>query len=79
MPGDPNECREHAATCRQLADGANCDSARVAFLNLADTWERLAGELESVQLFLMAMAAIAPTRPSDPSAFYGKGSVGIVS
>jgi hypothetical protein len=46
MPGNPRECREHAANCRQLAESASVSTAREAFLKLANTWERLASELE---------------------------------
>ena len=48
MPGDPQECRQHALTCKQMAECAatpECES----FLHLSATWTRLAGELESVQ------------------------------
>jgi hypothetical protein len=52
MPGNPRECREHAANCRQLAESASVATAREAFLKLANTWDRLA---ESAQMFLQAM------------------------
>jgi hypothetical protein len=58
MPGNPEECREHAANCRQLAQSASVATAREAFLNLANTWERLASELESAQRFLQAIDTI---------------------
>ena len=60
MPGDPRKCREHAATCRQLADSVTGATARKAFLNLAETWERLASELESSAIFVQALNAIEP-------------------
>jgi hypothetical protein len=72
MPGNPQECREHAANCRQLAKSAKGDTARATFLNLAETWEGLASELESAQMFLQAMddierkeasATISPNGP----------------
>ena len=55
MPGDPQECRQHAANCRQLAAEATSVSGRDTFLNLAETWERLARELEGAQSFISAM------------------------
>jgi hypothetical protein len=61
MPGDPKECRQHAVTCRRLADEANTVSARETFLNLADTWERHAAELENAELFIKTMEEIEPT------------------
>jgi hypothetical protein len=56
MPDDPVECRVHAANCRQLAAEARGSEARQTFLSLAETWDRLAAELESAQSFLKAMA-----------------------
>ena len=58
MPGNPRECREHAANCRKLAQSASGETAREKFLALASTWERLASELESAQMFLQAMDEI---------------------
>ena len=68
MPGDPKECRMHAAKCRGLATQATTPSAKEAFANLAEHWDRLASELESAEAFLRAMAEIEPKRLSDPSA-----------
>jgi hypothetical protein len=62
MPGDPKECRLHAAHCRDLAVQANNPSAKEAFTKLAEHWDRLASELESAQAFLVAMAAIEPQK-----------------
>jgi hypothetical protein len=56
VPGDLKECRMHAANCRTLAAQAT-PSAKETFTHLAETWERLAAELESAQTFLKAMAA----------------------
>lgn len=66
MPGDPKECRERAANCRRLAE-SDGPSTRQTFLSLADSWERLASELENAQCFLQAMTAIEPEHLSDPS------------
>jgi hypothetical protein len=49
MPGDPNQCREHAAHCRQFAANAPNELVAENFSNLALTWERLAAELESTE------------------------------
>jgi hypothetical protein len=65
MPGNPRECREHAANCRDLAQSAS-GPARETFLNLAATWEGLASELESAQMFLQAMHDIEPGDASTP-------------
>jgi hypothetical protein len=58
MPGDPKECREHAANCKRLAKEATTPGAREHFSSLATQWERLAGDLESARAFLEAMAQI---------------------
>jgi hypothetical protein len=65
VPGDPKECRMHAANCRTLAAQATRPSAKQTFTHLAETWERLAAELESAQTFLKAMAAADPKKFSD--------------
>jgi hypothetical protein len=68
MPGDPNECREHAAHCRELAARADTPPARATFLELAKHWERLATELDSAQRFLKAMGDLEPKKSPDESA-----------
>jgi alpha-ketoglutarate-dependent taurine dioxygenase len=55
MPGDPKECREHAACCRLRAADAPNESMANTYLKLARTWEQLAAELESAAAFLNAM------------------------
>jgi hypothetical protein len=67
MPGNPEECRRHAANCLRLAEQAPSPEVREHFLTLAERWQQLAAELESTQAFLEAMDQIAP-KPSDPSA-----------
>jgi hypothetical protein len=46
MPGDPNECRQHALACVRLAQTSASPQAREQFANLARTWIRLADDLE---------------------------------
>lgn len=58
MPGDPQKCREHAANCRRLAENATQAAAREKFLILAETWERLASELQSLAPLITALNAI---------------------
>jgi hypothetical protein len=53
------ECHKHAADCRNLAVAkAFSAAARENFTNIAESWERLARELESAQSFLEAMNEI---------------------
>jgi hypothetical protein len=52
MPGDPAECREHAKHCQQMADAAPSTMAKARFEELAQTWTRLAHDLESATALL---------------------------
>jgi hypothetical protein len=49
MPGDPKECRRHAARCAELAVEAKTEPLKAHFLTLSKTWEGLAKELERTQ------------------------------
>jgi len=46
MPGDPKECREHAARCAELAVKAGTPQLRATFLGLSKNWEKIAIDLE---------------------------------
>ena len=48
MPGDPKECRQHALNCVRLAQTGTTPQSREHFASLAQTWVRLAEDLESV-------------------------------
>lgn len=54
MPGNSSECRDHALHWMQLGEGAASPEIRDVFLHLAESWERLAAELENAQSFLSA-------------------------
>jgi hypothetical protein len=49
-PGDPEECRQYVARCRELADETNDPLLKKAYLDLAQSWSRLADELERVRV-----------------------------
>src|SRR5262249_12045543 len=66
MPGNPEECRIHAANCRSLAEQATSKEATETFSNLAEQWEKLATELVAAQTFLEAMAELDSKKPSPP-------------
>jgi hypothetical protein len=55
MPGDPHECRKHAANCKRRAEQATIQEVRERYLCLAAQWERLALELESLQPLLSVL------------------------
>ena len=66
MPGNPEECRAHAANSRRLAAEATSRAAKETFSNLANHWEQLAVELTAAQAFLEAMAELDDKKPSSP-------------
>jgi hypothetical protein len=47
MPGDPKECRKHAARCAEMAVAAYTPHLRATFLELSKHWEQLAIQLEN--------------------------------
>lgn len=49
MPGDPKECRRHAARCAELAVAARAPELKSALLGLSKNWENLALSLEDIQ------------------------------
>ena len=50
MPGNPKECRKHALFCTCLAATARAAQSKSLFLELSQNWERLAIQLEDVNL-----------------------------
>jgi hypothetical protein len=52
MPGDPNECREHAKRCQEMAEAAPSPMAKARFEELAQSWLRLASNLEHAKALL---------------------------
>jgi hypothetical protein len=52
MPGDPKECRQHALNCMLLAKEARSEDEKNRLLHLAQTWTKLAIELEQAEAFL---------------------------
>jgi hypothetical protein len=54
MPGDPKECRQHAKHCQELADAAPSQLTKARFEELAQTWLRLATDLEHAKALLEA-------------------------
>jgi hypothetical protein len=49
MPIEPQECRQNALQCRELAERAQRLAQAQIFLNLAKQWVQLAVELEHAQ------------------------------
>ena len=65
MPGDPKECRVNAVRCLRLAKRARRPEVRQAFVALAETWTRLAAELESDQALLRTISEPEFSEPYD--------------
>jgi hypothetical protein len=67
MPGHPIECRLRALHCSQLAETAATTELRQPFIDLAETWKRLAAELESDQALLRTLGELEfSQQPSEP-------------
>jgi hypothetical protein len=62
MPGDPRECRQRALTCTEMAETAATPDG-LTCLHLADTWIRLAAELEGALAFLNAVNGLEIKTP----------------
>ena len=60
MPGDPRECREHARHCAEIAASASTPLVRENFLALAETWSRLARDLETSKALLESWGDAGP-------------------
>jgi hypothetical protein len=56
MSGDPKKCRQHALNCMLLAKQATSEEGRNNMLQLAQTWTKLAVELEQAETFLKRLA-----------------------
>jgi hypothetical protein len=52
MPGNPEECRQHALACVRLAQTSATPQARDHFAKLARSWIKLAADLERGRAFL---------------------------
>ena len=62
MPGDPKECRAHAARCEKLAETADTPAHARILLNLAKQWLKLAHQLERAQAALNERRALPRRR-----------------
>jgi hypothetical protein len=62
MPGDPKQCREHAKKCADMASKATNPQHKQLLTNLAQSWTKIALELERS---LALMDAYPPPRAGD--------------
>lgn len=69
MPGDPDQCRLNAARCLALAERAWRPEVRQAFIDLAQTWKKLAAEIESDQALFRAISEMEFGEPYEALPF----------
>jgi hypothetical protein len=64
MPGDPGQCRLYAARYLELSERAQDPERRQSLAALAETWAKLAAELESEQALLSALSDLTLDEPA---------------
>ena len=64
MPGDPKQCRRYAARCLALAQRTRNPDTRQNFALMAETWEKLAAEIESDQALFAVLHEMELGEPS---------------
>ena len=64
MPGDPNQCRRYAARCLALAHRARNSERRQNFAAVAETWAKLAAEMESDQALFALLQELELVEPN---------------
>jgi seryl-tRNA synthetase len=62
MPIDPQQCRDNASLCRELAERNETPVRAQIFLNLAKQWVQLAAQLERAQERRDESEPISPRR-----------------
>ena len=64
IPGDPQECRERTRRCAQIAANVATPFASEVFADLAQSWLKLAADLERSQDFLTSIAEMGGRKSS---------------
>ena len=65
MPGDPRQCRVNATRCLALANRVRKPEVRQLFIEMAETWNRLASLAECDQMLFEAISEIGFEEPYD--------------
>jgi hypothetical protein len=76
MPGDPKECRQRALNCMLLAKEASTEQSKKTFLDLAQSWTRLASELEDAEALLKTLSEIDLKDAPGPESLSPLGDAG---
>jgi hypothetical protein len=63
MSDDPNECREYARLCGEQARNAASPEARKHFIELQQSWLRLATQIEYDRAMLELIEGLGEERP----------------
>jgi hypothetical protein len=58
LPNNPKECREQAQLYAYLASTTGVPEGKEHFASLAESWMRLAAEIEGAQILLRALGQI---------------------
>jgi hypothetical protein len=66
MPATPNECRERAKRCLEIAYSATNPRLKQSLETIAQTWMRLATELGSTERLLEAWGDPRPVLDKHP-------------
>lgn len=59
MPGHAEACRAHAIRCFEIADKTCTPQDRQEFLSFAESWERLADEIERNEVLIALIDQLA--------------------
>jgi hypothetical protein len=62
MPGDPEECRQHAKRCWALAGEAKNPEVKNSLVEIAQRWTALAADLEATHRLLKAFGDAPPDK-----------------
>ena len=65
MPGHSEACRAHALRCFKVAEKACTPEERREFLSFAESWERLADEIERNERLITLIDELAINNPID--------------
>lgn len=77
MPGNPQECRQRALQCLLLAKEAATEPSKQTFLDLAQSWTRLAAEIEDADVFLKTLGEVDLKDAPEPESSSPSGAGGL--
>jgi hypothetical protein len=75
VPGDAKECHQRGLECMNFAEQAKTVEGRKAFLKLADSWFKLAVEIEAVKALVNTFGAPKNDEDDEESRHMGVRSI----